>query len=243
MSRRALTRKITTSFKMSGLSLRTDAVKALQSVLRQEENVDAALEAILSAISKKLQNNNRNQGMIGSVVDLQTIEQVVTDLTKNSEDRQSEALTVVDAYDSPRLCYDPVKKSFYFYSTRVTQKMMQQGSSNAPSPGSSSSSSSSHTKGNDANSTTPGRLNTTIKPFHGDANTKVQMFRERFQMVKQRVLRNPLFCRPTIGGVGGQRQRGGAQAAGHIELTPIDSLLGARGTLGKFFKNVIFYNI
>ena len=50
------------------------------------------------------------------------------------------------------------------------------------------------------------------------------MFRERFQMVKQRVLRNPLFCRPTIGGVGGQRQRGGAQAAGHIELTPIDSL-------------------
>ena len=219
---------------MSGLSLRTDAVKALQSVLKQEgDNVDEALNAILTAISKRLQSDtSTSSGMLSSVVDVALIAQVVTDLTKDSDDRLREALAVVDAYDTPRLCYDPVKKSFYFYSSRMGVKSKANNSSaNAPSPGSSNNHTSTTTSSTTA---TPGALNSTLKPFHGSAHDKVTMYRERFQMVKQRVLRNPLFCRPTIGGVSKSQRSGnghGSSNGGHIELTPIDSLLGARGTL------------
>lgn len=220
---RVLLRKITKSFTMAGLSLRTDAVRALQSVLKQEDDVDEALDSILQAISRMLKDSTSGSSMSSGVVDLGTIERVVTDLTKNSDDRLKEALSVVDAYDSPRLCYDPVKKSFYFYCDRYVQKkkMTSNSGSSANSPGSSRSiSSASHTGNN-----TAGALNTVTKPFHGNAFDKVTMFRERFQMVKQRVLRNPMFCRPSVGG--GSSMNGST----HIQLTSIDSLLGARGTL------------
>ena len=234
MSKKALTRTITTAFKMSGLALRTDAVRALQSVLRQEEDVNAALDAILSAISKKISTSGLKTG---SVVDLQTVEEVVTELTKNVDDRLREALSVVDAYDAPRLCYDPVKKSFYFFNARVGRGALESdhhrgaggaapspGSSRSPVGGSGAGSSHSGDRGGAG-----GAYDTVNKNFHGSMNDKVEMFRERFQMIKQRVLRNPLFCRPSIGG--GSSMSGGGKNEGHIELTPIDSLLGARGTL------------
>ena len=225
---------------MSGLALRTDAVRALQSVLRQEEDVNAALDAILSAISKKISTSGLKTG---SVVDLQTVEEVVTELTKNVDDRLREALSVVDAYDAPRLCYDPVKKSFYFFNARVGRGALESdhhrgaggaggaggaapspGSSRSPVGGSGAGSSHSGDRGGAG-----GAYDTLNKNFHGSVNDKVEMFRERFQMIKQRVLRNPLFCRPSIGG--GSSMSGGGKNDGHIELTPIDSLLGARGTL------------
>ena len=219
---------------MSGLALRTDAVRALQSVLRQEEDVNVALDAILSAISKKISTSGLQTGC---VVDLQTVEEVVTELTKNVDDRLREALSVVDAYDAPRLCYDPVKKSFYFYNARSGRGALESDhnqNGSAPSPGSSrspvggSGSGAGAGAGHAGEKRAGGAYDTMNKKFHGTVKNKVEMFRERFQLIKQRVLRNPLFCRPSIGGSGSSSTR---DQTGHIELTPIDSLLGARGTL------------
>eukprot|EP00937_MAST-01D_sp_MAST-1D-sp2_P002524 g2524.t1 len=56
------------------------------------------------------------------------------------------------------------------------------------------------------------------RPLHADARHKVEMFRERFALVQQRVLRNKLFSKPLLG-----------NNRDYIELTPLDSLLGSSG--------------
>ena len=57
------------------------------------------------------------------------------------------------------------------------------------------------------------------RPLHGDPQLKAMMFRERFSLVQQRVLRNKAFAKPLLGGSSRQ----------YVELTPLDSLLGSSG--------------
>ena len=224
---RALRKKILRSFKLHGLHLRTDAVNALSSVLCQEEDVDASLEAVLSSLSKKLQRlggrgaSSQGHRVHGGVVDLGIIEEIVAELTKDSEDRLREALTVVSAYDHPRLCFDPVKKSFYFYDDRQSSR---KGEANAASPGSAA-------RFTRPGANSPGKSTFASRPFHGSAQDKVEMFRERFMLVRQRVRRNEHFSKSSSGSAGARAKQGGGAETASIELTPIDSLLGAKGTL------------
>ena len=238
---RVLRKKISRAFALHGLHLRTDAIQALTSVLRQEASVDAALEAILGALSKRLQRAagggaassaaSSFQQMHGGVVDLATVEEVVADLTKDSDDRMREALAVVSAYDHPRLCFDPVKKSFYFHDDRRGGAAGAGRAAAAASPGSAARVSAA-APGDDRGSESP-TASAARRPFHGSAHEKVEMFRERFMLVRQRVRRNEHFSKPTSGGAGARAKRfgGAGDVAGPIELTPIDSLLGAKGTL------------
>jgi len=56
--------------------------------------------------------------------------------------------------------------------------------------------------------------------LHANAGTKALMFRERLVMIHQRVMRNPVFSPPLLS----------SSKKDFVELTPIESLLGARGT-------------
>ena len=95
--------------------------------------MDAALEAILGPV-QRLQRCRWRAGSsaasstsrCGGVVDPATVEEVVADLTKDSDDRMREALAVVSAYDHPRLCLIR-QKSFYFHDDRGVGRRGRQG--------------------------------------------------------------------------------------------------------------------
>ena len=59
--------------------------------------------------------------------------------------------------------------------------------------------------------------------LHAGPKAKVDMLRERFLLVQQRVLRNEMFCKPLLANSGGSGGRG------YIELATVDSLLGSSG--------------
>jgi len=66
--------------------------------------------------------------------------------------------------------------------------------------------------------------------LHGDAASKARMYRERYMLVQQRLLRGGTFFLRTVAGLegAGSRRKQGAENA--IELSTIESLLGDRGT-------------
>jgi DNA polymerase epsilon subunit 2 len=55
----------------------------------------------------------------------------------------------------------------------------------------------------------------------GSAHDRSQMFRDRLELIRQRLLRNPFFSSPAVRGTSRDFQ----------ELTPIESLLGARNAV------------
>ena len=67
------------------------------------------------------------------------------------------------------------------------------------------------------------------RPLHADASAKVALFRERFELVHQRLRRNDLFTPPVLG----------ASKPEYVELTPIESLPGVRGTAATVLGLII----
>ena len=63
--------------------------------------------------------------------------------------------------------------------------------------------------------------------LHAPAETKIGMYRERFALLHQRIMRNRLFTRPVLGGGGGGG--GSAPGGGYCELTQLQALLGTAG--------------
>lgn len=169
-------RQISRKFKLSGLAIRADAVKALASALSQEDDVDGALTMVLGAIKARIER----QEIKSALVDLAAVTAVVADLTKDEKDVASEAITLVDAFAMPVLRYHSVRKCFF--------------------------------------------LDEGARPLHAGPELKARVFRERFELVQQRVLRHKSFAKPLVGG--GAKAKAGE---GYIELTPLDSLLGAAG--------------
>ena len=162
---------ITRGFKLNGLSIRVDAAKALASALLREEDVEAALGVVIQAIKNKVER----QDLKSTLIDLDAITAVVSDLTKDEDDVVEERIQFVDAFQMPVLHYHQVRKHFYLDSEK--------------------------------------------RPLHGDPELKATMFRERFALIHQRVLRNKAFAKPLLGG----------SSREYIELTPLDSLLGSSG--------------
>lgn len=58
------------------------------------------------------------------------------------------------------------------------------------------------------------------RSVHGPAASKIAMFRERYTMVQQRVLRNAMFAPPVLG----------TSKREYFEITALESLLGTSGT-------------
>ena len=71
-----------------------------------------------------------------------------------------------------------------------------------------------------AHDSAPGHFERRSMAVHGTAADKAALYRDRFSMVRQRVMRNPLFCRP---------YQGSAKNQEYVQLTPLDSLVGSHG--------------
>lgn len=102
LSRRGVTR----TFKMRGLTLQAPALEALMSVLeRESEQQDVVLKALLDATRERLASNGR-------IVTKELLADIVSELSKDASDILDEALELLDAFDTPRLAFDPMRKQF-----------------------------------------------------------------------------------------------------------------------------------
>ena len=104
------TRQISKRFRSLGLILQKEAVFAVQNVLKNEVEPVEAMELILDAVTKKIEISNENS----SVVNINMIETVVAELTREEDDIANESISVISAFDTPIVQYSAVNKSFYF---------------------------------------------------------------------------------------------------------------------------------
>lgn len=102
---KTLRRQIQRGFKFRSLPVRSEAIEALYSVLRHEDQPGDALDIILDTLKSRVQSS--------TIVDRDLIAQVVAELSKNEEDLAQECLQVIDAFDVPRLRYNVTRKQFY----------------------------------------------------------------------------------------------------------------------------------
>ena len=108
MTSASLRRDVVRALKMQGLSAQAEAVKALVSVLSREADPGAALEAIVDCVKERVERGE----VQSSILDLDTVSQVVDDLSKDEEDFAQEALQLFDAHSWPKLAFDPLRKAF-----------------------------------------------------------------------------------------------------------------------------------
>ena len=102
---KTLRRQIQRGFKFRSLAVRSEALDALFSVLRHEDDPGEALNMILDTLKSRVQSN--------TIVDRDLIAQVVAELSKNEDDLAQECLQVIDAFALPRLRYNITRKQFY----------------------------------------------------------------------------------------------------------------------------------
>lgn len=98
--------KIVSTFKLHGLSLKTDASKFLTEVLSPLTEVE--LEDWLDKIVEGVQK----QPLTSSLVDREVAEQAVQDCSQSSEDDSDKAFTIIDAFSVPRFTFNPDRKKF-----------------------------------------------------------------------------------------------------------------------------------
>lgn len=104
---------VVAQLKLKGLSAVTaGALVSIQRVLAHE--TDPA--AVLSTLAKSLRTAllARTAGGGSSVVDQLLVEDVVADATRNEEDTQLDAFSVVSAFDLPRYSYDAARKAYFW---------------------------------------------------------------------------------------------------------------------------------
>ena len=78
------------AFKLSGLGIRTDAMEAVASVLRREDNPQERLKDVISTIKTALERRMAKR----AIVDRAVVEDVIQELTMNDDDRAQEALSI-----------------------------------------------------------------------------------------------------------------------------------------------------
>jgi DNA polymerase epsilon subunit 2 len=166
-----LKKRIIKCFQLEGLTLSKKALLGVLSVLKSENDEEEAIRVMVKSLKARIDRDESRS----SVIDVESISQVVADLSKDSEDMAKDGLQVFDAFDFPRLMWNTARKEFFLRPSR-------------------------------------GRL-------HENAKEKNQFLRDRFMLVRQRLMRNELFMAPAPGGI--QRN--------FVELTAIESLRGSSG--------------
>lgn len=91
--------KIVSTFKLHGLSLKTDASKFLTEVLSPLTEVE--LEDWLDKIVEGVQK----QPLTSSLVDREIAEQAVQECSQSSEEDNDKAFTIIDAFSVPRFTF------------------------------------------------------------------------------------------------------------------------------------------
>mmetsp|Transcript_21083 Transcript_21083/g.44101 ORF Transcript_21083/g.44101 Transcript_21083/m.44101 type:complete len:569 (+) Transcript_21083:160-1866(+) len=112
-------KRLTRIFKMRGLSVQVPALNALMNVLRREKDHksgDDVLFAIIDEIKDRMIQGGGSGGGGGGVnqfiVTTELLEQVVADLSRDESDVAEEAVQLLDAFKTPRLAYDAMRKQF-----------------------------------------------------------------------------------------------------------------------------------
>ena len=100
--------KVIRMFKLNGLSLKTDAMKAILSILHSEEY---DFEKVTDII-KTVKENILAKKFTSSIINSEMIENVVVELSKDDADIQRERIQLVDAFTTPELYYDPDLRTF-----------------------------------------------------------------------------------------------------------------------------------
>jgi len=169
-------RRVARAFKSRGLTLHASALDGMMSVLSHErsDEIDIVLQTIIDACKEK---NVR-------IVTQDLLTSVVSDLTKNDKDVIDESMQLLNAFDTPRLHYEPLRKQFTLLSCES-------------------------------------------KSLFGDVTDKVDMFAQRFELVRQRILKQDVF-RPKLVTADGRQASSDPRHVTHT-LTTIESLLGRSG--------------
>lgn len=103
-------RQVIRAFKMRGLALQSAALEAMMNVLQRESSrSDEVLLAILDEIRERILSAPSYQQPI---VTESLLAQVVADMSRDGRDVQEEALQLLDAYETPRLYFDTMRKQF-----------------------------------------------------------------------------------------------------------------------------------
>ena len=210
-------RKVIRAFKMRGLALQSSALDAMMNVLQRESSrSDDVLQALLDEIKERVLSAHSQQ----SIVTKTFLADVVADMSRDGRDVHEEALQLLNAYDTPRLEFDTMRKQFSLLTEdeesrsffgEATDKVSQQ-------------------------------VMCTISRSHpadcrvsSSCLSQADMFSQRFAIVQQRILRQDLF-RPKLVTADGRSASGDGRNVTHT-ITPVESLLGRAGV--KFLLGMI----
>ena len=174
-------------FKMTGLSLRGDAMRSVVAFLERAPDANASLSRVLDALDARC--------LSSSIVSREVIDEVVNALDRADGAGayagadvaggagfvaaldDGDGITIVDAFDVPRFQYDAQRRVFHE------------------------------------------RTNGPPKTTHADANSKIELYRERFHLLRQRIARHRMFVKPAF-------DCGAAVDRAFCEITPLTGLLG-----------------
>eukprot|EP01036_Dinobryon_divergens_P024299 gene24299-32735_t len=90
------------------LTVSADAVLALISVLKTEDDIDGSLNLIISELKERIFKGEVSK----AIIDVETITSIVADLSASEEDIANESIQLFDAFDSPKLVFDETQKTF-----------------------------------------------------------------------------------------------------------------------------------
>jgi len=135
-------RRVQRAFKMRGLAVQTGALDAMLNVLSRESSQSSqeVLTAVLDEIKERLMQSDRGggggkgggEGRGGGgggggqqlVVTKSLLADVVADLSRDGGDVTEEALQLLDAFSTPRLSYDSMRKQFTLLTDRMEKRSL-----------------------------------------------------------------------------------------------------------------------
>ncbi|KAM7250097.1 hypothetical protein ACFE04_021980 [Oxalis oulophora] len=197
-------RTIQRKFKIRGYTLKVDALNEILSFVNNFQGAeDEAVDVLLDWLHKQPLNS--------SIIDKEPVTRVIALLLEAdaaTEDNPTDIsnrhsqLRVIDAFLVPKFHYDPVKRQFYQYVFFAIYLYLVVVDSDWKEL-----SIDKHT----------GSL-----PRHGDASAKAMLYRDRMQLLLQRVSRDPHFSKPAFDAE--------MSSFGSCEISSIQSLVGQTGT-------------
>lgn len=139
-------RRVQRAFKMRGLAVQAGALDAMLNVLSRESSQSSqeVLTAVLDEIKERLMQSDRGGGGKGGrggggggssagggggggqqlVVTKSLLADVVADLSRDGGDVTEEALQLLDAFSTPRLSYDSMRKQFTLLTDRMEKRSL-----------------------------------------------------------------------------------------------------------------------
>ena len=159
-------------FRMKGFTLTLDALKAAVAFIYQSSM------SPIDAMESLLASTDSHPSLKSNMLDKSTVEAIIDEVKGIDDHTQGRrVLQVVDAFEVPKIAFDPVRKILY---------------------------------------TQPGKF-----ALHGEALAKASLYRERFLLLQQRILKDKYFAKPAFEVQGSQ--------FGSCEITPLQSLVGCTG--------------